>query len=186
MIICKKCGEEKDIDSFYIRKETGRPRSECKECWNKTTKKWQKNNIEKVRSYVRKSCKKAYDENPEKYKEKSRIRRENNPEEVRNIVNKSYNKNYQNDYVRQRARLNRNAANRRAATPSWLSAIQKAMILEFYDIARARSVQTGVTYHVDHIMPVNGKNSCGLHVPWNMQVLSQSENCAKKNLITEG
>lgn len=71
------------------------------------------------------------------------------------------------------------------ATPNWLSAIQLAQIQEFYDIAYARTVQSGVNYEVDHIFPLNGKGFNGLHVPWNLQVITASENRAKGNRLAE-
>lgn len=179
--ICKICKEEKDESSFYIRKESGKPRSECKVCWCNKTSKWQDANRDKVKGYVRKSCKKAYDADPEKYRNKSRIKRIEDPLKVREIAKKSYKKIYSSRYARERSRLNQLSASRRAATPKWLSAIDKAMIQEFYDIAKAKETQTGMIYHVDHIFPINGGNACGLHVPWNLQILTQSENCSKKN-----
>jgi hypothetical protein len=185
LIVCKTCNEEKDENSFYLRKDTGKYRLECKQCWCIKTESWQAKNRDKVRGYVRKSCKAAYDANPEKHREKTRQKRLRDPSKYKEIVNKSNKKRYYEHYASERARLNNLSASRRAATPKWLTAIDRAMIREFYDLAKARETQTGIKYHVDHIIPVNGKSVCGLHVPWNLQILSRSENCAKKNLVGE-
>ena len=39
----------------------------------------------------------------------------------------------------------------------------------------------GLGLQVDHVIPLNGKNVSGLHVPLNMQLLSRSRNSAKGN-----
>jgi hypothetical protein len=66
-------------------------------------------------------------------------------------------------------------------TPKWLSDIHRKAMNLFYQQAKNLTKQTGVLHHVDHIVPLNGKTVSGLHVPWNLQVITAKENCSKSN-----
>lgn len=81
-------------------------------------------------------------------------------------------------------RNTQHAALRRAlkssATPNWLTEENHATIKSMYKDASDQGL------HVDHIVPLKGKNVCGLHVPWNLQLLDPSENLKKNNKFDGG
>jgi len=68
---------------------------------------------------------------------------------------------------------NKRRAAKLNATPGWV------------DVALLKTVYIncprGMT--VDHIIPLQGKTVCGLHVPWNLQYLTASENSRKSNKL---
>ena len=69
------------------------------------------------------------------------------------------------------------------AEPKWLSPEDRAEIKAIYRRALERSSQSGVPHEVDHVVPLQGKNVSGLHVPWNLQILPKRENRAKSNHV---
>ena len=77
-------------------------------------------------------------------------------------------------------------ASKNRATPKCLTERQLAEIQELYTLAQelAWLNQDGRAFHVDHIVPLRGKNVSGLHVPWNLQLLSWQENLSKSNKTT--
>lgn len=82
-----------------------------------------------------------------------------------------------------RAKRDRAIRDRRSkeATPTWLTSEQKQQIVDIYEHMRDCRAVTGEEYHVDHIVPLRGEDICGLHVPWNLQVLPAYVNIAKSN-----
>lgn len=74
-----------------------------------------------------------------------------------------------------RAKRARRVARKLHATPVWLT---KTHLLEI-ELIHAEASHSGL--HVDHIVPLQGRNVCGLHVPWNLQLLTQAENSRKSN-----
>ena len=73
----------------------------------------------------------------------------------------------------------------REATPPWLSRRQKAQVREQYTVAITMTKTTGEQYVVDHIYPLRSEIVCGLHVPWNLRVVTQQENLEKSNSLPE-
>lgn len=65
------------------------------------------------------------------------------------------------------------------ATPEWLSEGDKASIREIYELAEFLTRTTGERHEVDHIVPLRHPDVRGLHVPWNLQVLTAIENARK-------
>lgn len=193
---CSRCKEEKIISEFYkdrTRKDGIADR--CKDCQkvlnNANGPKYYAANKElikeKNRVYRAENVEKIKESRARRYDKKKNYEqcknyRLNNPEKIKVIVSRWYKNNA--------AKANVKTAKRRAmknnATPSWLTSIHKAQIQEFYDLAIARSMQTGIDYQVDHIHPLNGKTFSGLHVPWNMQILTAAANAAKSNKLIEG
>ena len=83
------------------------------------------------------------------------------------------------------AKVAKRRASKICATPDWLTQIDRDEIRELYEVAQAFKLYTGEEYHVDHIIPLKGKDVCGLHVPWNLQVIPAKENLSKSNKLLE-
>lgn len=66
-------------------------------------------------------------------------------------------------------------------TPCWLTEFDKLKIKCIYSIAAMLTRENKEPWHVDHIIPLQGKNVSGLHVPSNLQFIRGSENSKKFN-----
>jgi len=143
------------------------------------SKEYHKRNPEKRREASRKYREKNRDLILEKQRAKYHEDRDGHNARARQwkSENKSKVAKYAKKYAaRNREHLAEAAAARRAgirrATPKW---VDRGALVEIYRKARRRGLC------VDHIIPLKGDGVCGLHVPWNLQLLTVSENCSKGN-----
>ena len=157
--------KKRDRDAAYRAQN----RDKCTEI----IKAWSAKNPEKVREYARKTKLKNAEairvaavryrqENPEKRKQTTRNWRQNNKHLVA------------------AAQQRRHAAELKR-TPSWLSDDDHWVMQQAYELAALRTKLFGFIWHVDHIIPLQGKRVSGLHVPRNLQVIPGVENMRKLN-----
>jgi len=68
----------------------------------------------------------------------------------------------------------RRIAMKKQAVPPWETPEMRECIDDMYRLADIMSRK--VPHEVDHIVPLKGKTVCGLHVPWNLWVITALEN----------
>lgn len=169
---CKQCGKDyrtanKEKKRLYDIKN--------KDPVKKATydKAYYRKNKDKIRSYQ----KKYLSENRDRILVYKRLYYNSNKTECLRI-SKHYQQN--NKDV-----INFIGAKRRAAklnaTPNWLTQEHLNDIKQIYQDVQDIQWLSEEKFEVDHIIPLQGKSVCGLHVPWNLQILTKSENCIKGN-----
>ena len=125
--------------------------------------------------------KQQYAANPDYHREKSAAYRARNPERCRESYLNSMRKRKPQKAAAERARQ----AKKLQATPLWLTKEDFKQMERVYIEARKTTQLAGFDCHVDHIVPLNGKDVSGLHVPWNLRIVSRSYNSKKKNNLDE-
>ena len=87
--------------------------------------------------------------------------------------------------IKTKSRISANKAKYRATkrnrTPSWLTEFDKLKIRCMYSVALMLTRENKEQWHVDHIIPLNGRLVSGLHVPNNLQVIRGIDNHLKNN-----
>lgn len=68
------------------------------------------------------------------------------------------------------------------ATPGWFGELDELIMIEAADLCVRREKATGIKWNSDHIVPVQNKIVCGLHIGCNIQVITAYENIVKRNL----
>lgn len=156
-----------------------KPKGTCVECMREDwTKENAKRSLKPKSEAARAAGRRYYEQNRDAVIERAKTRpvdaqreykaryKEKNPDLYRELVN-----------VRRRRF--------RQATPSWLTAEDKMEIRFKYRLAIELSRIAGVRYAVDHIIPLQGENVSGLHVPWNLRPIPQEVNLKKSNRLDE-
>lgn len=163
MKTCTKCGNSEDKVEFGKKRDTKDGlMSICKICNKEKVNNWKLQNPEKASITSSNASKKWYSDNIEVRKVTMAEWQKMNPSKCASISAK-----------RRSAQILR--------TPKWLEDTHFKQIQSFYVTAEKYSVESGIKHEVDHIVPLQGKSVCGLHVPWNLQVIPVSANRSKGN-----
>lgn len=163
MKTCNKCGNSKGLVEFGKKHDTKDGlMSICKICNKEKVNNWKMQNPEKAVNTSSNASKKWYSGNAQARKISMAQWQKLNPSKCASITAK-----------RRSAQLLR--------TPNWLENTHFEQIENFYEVAEKYSAESGIKHEVDHIVPLQGKDVCGLHVPWNLQVIPVSLNRSKGN-----
>lgn len=172
---CTKC--KKELSRSLFNKSLGRSDgfiSVCVYCTMESQKKSYPSNIEANRQ----KAKKYMQENPEIYRKAALKYYHSNREECL-LRNKQW---ASDNPGKIRAKDGKRRAAELASVPLWadLDAIK-----QIYKRAVDLTGETGIKYHVDHIVPLQGKLVSGLHVENNLRVITATENMSKSNKFIE-
>lgn len=181
---CTKCGEEKDFELFYKRAASKDGlMTKCISCHNL----YKKDNPEQAR----KSVDKYHKGNRDKILAKKAEYRRNNSGKISEYRKNYYkeNKDKELDLRKTYQQANpdkcnavqaKRRSNKLQATPRWVDL--KAVEL-FYTLAKNKTKNEGLEYHVHHIIPLVSDTVCGLHWEKNLAVITAKENVEIGNRI---
>ena len=191
MKTCSTCKVSKPLADYQPRsKDSQRLHTACRVCTAKYMAKYRAAHQEKIAAQ-----KKAWAEANKDYKAaQDKAYAQANPEARRiarakwAAANPKLNRMVKEAWAKSNpAKRQASCIKRRAAklnrTPNWLTSDDLWMISEAYDIAAVRTQQFGFSWHVDHILPLQGKTVSGLHVPLNLQVIPWVDNVRKGNKV---
>lgn len=149
----------------------------CVDCMKEDWEIDNKKRSEKPKSEASKAAgRRYYEKNKEAVKARANARPKDEVNQYRR-KHKENNPDYYKSLTSVRKRRHR------SATPKWITTGQKLAMRQLYLQAMELTKLTGERYVVDHIVPLISDVVCGLHVPWNLRVITQEENLRKSNKL---
>lgn len=176
MKFCGKCKETKSLQDFCKNKTKKDGLADwCKSC-NKTYHKvYNKtyNVTEDQKQYRRDYNKTKKAKAAQKLRRKTTTYRDNQKRYRQSINGRAVKK----------AEWARRHATKLQRTPSWLTQFDLDYMKSIYLQATELEKIDGIKRHVDHLIPLQGDEVSGLHVPYNLQILTEEENLKKSNKL---
>jgi hypothetical protein len=167
MKTCTRCHIVKSYELFYKQAVNSKDgyQAHCRACDNARKKNWALKNPELAAAHRKTSDINRYKNYKSKVQEKNKNWKSNNPSKVSAMD------------AKRRAAVN-------LRKPSWFTDEDNWMVEQAYELAQLRTQVFGFQWHVDHVIPLQGKLVSGLHTPYNLQVIPASENLSKSNQFT--
>lgn len=174
MKTCTKCKIAKPLNRFTTcRRNADGKAYDCKDCRNAYMKEYGK--TDKYSAYKKDYWKNASPERKARLVANSKRWHEKSGEYLKEFDRQRYPS--RKPYHIAATALKK--ARRLQATPKWADNKKITMIYAFAKYMD--EINPFVKHHVDHIIPLQNKNVCGLHVETNLQILDAQANLKKSN-----
>jgi hypothetical protein len=160
--VCKNCG----VDGALFREKFSKQNNKfykqpnCKDCDFKKHKSWVNTNRQRVRELCMSS-----------YFKRTGGRKRRSSSQMTDELRKQY--------ALEKSQMR--ATRAKQARVQWDRELTSFVMQEAIDLQKRLYLLTGIKHHIDHVVPLRGKNVCGLHVWNNLAVIPMTDNLKKGN-----